>query len=192
MRNVKEEWIAELCSAVESTRAHGAKQVYETGCNLTDQAVHSWSNNEELARLFGAVPQITVGLAVKPETFAAIREANGSPQLADVPADQDASEFELHFAESITLDILTTRNPGANGAIAKFLLKFGEGIQQVEFRCSDVDRATAVLRENFAIHAVYPQPRLGANGTRVNFFLVSMPDGAKVLIELYELPTAHS
>jgi hypothetical protein len=30
--------------------------------------------------------------------------------------------------------------------------------------------------------------RPGADGTRVNFFLVPSPDGGKVLIELYEGP----
>jgi hypothetical protein len=30
--------------------------------------------------------------------------------------------------------------------------------------------------------------RPGADGTRVNFFLVSTPQGSKVLIELYAIP----
>jgi hypothetical protein len=33
---------------------------------------------------------------------------------------------------------------------------------------------------------IYPGKRPGADGTRVNFFLVPLPDGGKVLIELYE------
>ena len=56
----------------------------------------------------------------------------------------------------------------------------------MEFRCSNVDRATEILKEKFKIVPVYPATRPGADGTRVNFFLVASPDGGKVLIELYE------
>lgn len=118
--------------------------------------------------------------------FARIREANGTPSLADVPPDQDAEEFELHFPEGVSLDVLTTREPGGTGAIARYLAKFGEGVQQVEYRCANVDRATAILKERFGVAPVYPQTRPGAEGTRINFFLVPTPNTGKVLIELYE------
>jgi tellurite resistance protein TerC len=134
--------------------------------------------------------KITVGLAVLPETFEAIRAANGSPPLADVPPDQDALEFEMHFKGPFALDILTTRAPGDGGAIARFLEKFGEGIQQVEIDVTDVDRATEILRTRFKTDPIYPATRLGANGTRVNFFLVVAQDGKKVLVELVEQPKA--
>ena len=117
--------------------------------------------------------------------FARIREANGSPRLANVPPDQDAQEFELHFAPAhretgelrsgpIQLDVLTSKEPGGQGAIANFLRKFGEGIQQVEFEVEDVDRGDANTSERFGQKAIYPQTRAGADGTRVNFFLASL------------------
>jgi len=134
----------------------------------------------------GPNPAVTVGLAVTPETFRAIREANGSPRLAEVPPDQDAEEFELHFPDRVMLDVLTTKEPGGPGAIARYLAKFGEGIQQVEFLCHNVDRAAAILREAFQLTPIYPATRRGADGTRINFFLVGVPGGGKVLIELYE------
>jgi hypothetical protein len=87
----------------------------------------------------------------------------------------------------VILDILTTREPGGSGAIAKYLAKFGEGVQQVEYRCTNVDSATQILKDKFRVEPVYPATRNGADGTRVNFFLVASPDGGKVLIELYEL-----
>src|SRR4030095_3472325 len=99
--------------------------------------------------LCGVDPVATVGLAVLPLTFAGIREANDWPRLAQVPPEQDASEFELQFPGGVALDVLTTREPGGAGAIARFLAKQGEGVQQVEFRCADVDRAAAILREQF-------------------------------------------
>ena len=56
----------------------------------------------------------------------------------------------------------------------------------MEFRCGDVNRATAILRDQLAVVPVYREAGPGADGTRVNFFLVDGADGEKVLIELYE------
>jgi len=133
-------------------------------------------------------PRFTVGIAVLRETFDKIRLANGSPPLADAPSEQEVLEFELHFPGRVRLDILTTSVPGGSGAIGRFLEKFGEGIQQVEIDVTDVDRATEILRTRFKIDPVYPATRPGANGTRVNFFLVTTSSGKKVLVELVEQP----
>jgi hypothetical protein len=191
MRNIKEEWIAALSSTERGARTAAVKEIYTVGRWLADSAVQRWRQNDGFARLLGKDLEITVGLAVRPETFARIRIANGRPRLAEVPAEQDASEFTLQFEEGTTLDVLTSRDPEGSGAIANFLSKFGEGIQQVEFRCSDVNRATAILCDQFAVSPVYPEARPGADGTRVNFFLAPAADGKKVLIELYE-PGRHS
>ena len=167
-------------------RSAAATEIYRRGRAPADRAVYIWWTNPEFAALFGSNPAVTVGLAVKRGTFARIREINESPPLANVPPDQDAEEIELHFPNDISLDVLTTRDPEGSGAVAKFLAKFGEGVQQVEFRCRNVDRATQILWENFGVRAIYPQTRSGANNTRVNFFLVPSPISGKVLIELYE------
>ena len=111
-----------------------------------------------------------MGIAVSPETFERMRAANGAPRLADVPPDQDAKEFELDFPHRVRLDILTTREPGGAGAIARYLQKFGEGIQQVEMHVRDADRTTDILRERVALAPIYSATRSGADGTRVNFF----------------------
>ena len=180
--------VADLSSADESKRLAAANEVYRLGRATAGSAVSEWWAEGELSALLsGPNPTITVGLAVQRETFGRIRIANGTPRLAQVPPDQDAEEFELHFAEGISLDILTTREPGGSGAIAKYLANFGEGIQQVEYRCANVDRASQILKEKFRVAPVYPETRNGAEDTRVNFFLVASPDGGKVLIELYEM-----
>jgi hypothetical protein len=186
MGQVNREWIEMLGSNGAEQRARAAAEMYHAGREQAESAVRDWWTNPELVRLCGAPPTVTVGLAVRPTTFARIREANGSPQLAAVPPEQDAAEFELHFGGGILLDVLTTREEMGAGAIARFLAKHGEGMQQVEFRCEDVDRATAILQEKFGVAAVYPAKRAGANGTKVNFFLVAAADNSKVLIELYE------
>jgi len=179
--------IAGLSAPEATKREAAAEEIYRLGRATAGSAISEWWTDSELsALLLAPSPTITVGLAVARETFSPIRIANGTPRLAEVPSEQDAEEFEVHFGNDVSLDILTTREPGSNGAIAKFLAKFGEGVQQVEYRCKNVDRATAILKEKFRLAPVYAETRPGADGTRVNFFLVASPDGGKVLIELYE------
>ena len=179
--------IASLSSPEPSTRQEAAEEIYALGRAAAGSAISDWWKDSELATLLlDPKPDITVGVAVQRDTFSRIRIAHGTPKLAEIPADQDAEEFELHFANGVSLDILTTREPGGTGTIAKYLAKFGEGVQQVEFRCLDVDQATKILKEKFGVGAVYAETRPGADATRVNFFLVGLPQGGKILIELYE------
>jgi len=176
-----------LASHEAEVRLLSATEIYREGRSMADHAVYPWWADSELAELLGGGdPKATVGLAVSPDTFAKIHEAAGSPRLAQVPPDQDTAEFEIHVPGGLSLDILTTQDCSGDGAIARFLQKFGEGIQQVEFLCKDVDRAAEILRELFGVHSIYPAARPGADGARVNFFLVTAPGASKVLIELYE------
>jgi hypothetical protein len=185
--------ITNLSAAEKSTRMVAASEIYRQGRVAADRAASRWWEDVELAELLlNPKPIVTVGVAVHRETFARIRAANGQPALAIVPQEQDAEEFELHFGDGVELDVLTSREPAGQEAIARFLAKFGEGVQQVEFRCLNVDRAMAILRERFGVTPIYPEARAGANGSKVNFVLVAVPgasgESAKVLIELYELP----
>lgn len=190
MSEWKPEWINGVYSGDAGERAAAATEIFAAGRDRAIGATQAWWKNAELRKLLGEEPQVTVGVAVHPETFARIRRASGMPPLAEVPPEQDAREFELYFAGEIALDVLTTREPGGTGAIARFLAKQGEGIQQVEYRCRDVDRAAAILKKDFSIAAVYPVKRPGADRTWVNFFLVAGADNMKVLIELYEKNSA--
>lgn len=177
--------IEALASAVHEERDAAAEEIFVAGAVLARHAARAWMKDAEIGALIGADPAITVGIAVRRNMFEKIRKANGNPRLAEVPPDQDAEEFELHFT-GIALDVLTSKAPEGNGAIARYLARAGEGIQQVEFLCNDVDRATALLQEKFGVKAVYPETRAGADGTRVNFFLVATQENERVLIELYE------
>jgi hypothetical protein len=170
-------------------RAEAATAIFHQGREQARLAIRPWLTNNALSQMFimddSGFPETTVGVAVEPETFESIRKACASPHLADVPPDQDAREFELEFSQNVRLDILTTRDRAGSGAIARHLEKFGESIQQVELLVTNVDRATEILASQFSDLPVYPQTRPGANGTRINFFLV--PSGSrKVLIELVE------
>ncbi len=178
------EWIRWLADPDALVREAAATALYERGAGLAERATRSWAADQELSLLFAG--PLTVGVAVTPASFDRIHEANGRPRLADVPPDQDAAEFELEFPAGARLDILTTRAPEGLGAIARFLARHGEAIQQVELPVTDVDRASEILRRRFALASVYPATRPGADGTRVNFFLTKTAEGEKVLLELVE------
>jgi hypothetical protein len=211
--------ITALADPEFETRSRAAAALYARGHLAAFRVIEQWMADAEFASLLArresasAVATarlepdraaesdlcVTVGIAVRPETFAAIRVANGLPRLAEVPPDQDALEYELHFPAAksageaapvvdlpVRLDILTTKQPAGQGAIAKFLAKHGEDIQQVEYEVIAIDRATQILRQRFAQQPVYPLARAGADGARVNFFLAALPGDKKILIELVE------
>ena len=186
MTNFGPQWIAGLMATESSAREKAASAIYRAGRELAESATAAWWQNQHITELCGQLRELTVGVAVGPDTFAGIRDANGQPPLAKVPPEQDAAEFELHFPKGVALDILTTRDPKGNGVIAKFLARQGDGIQQVEYRCRNVDRVSQILRQELGVASVYPEARPGADDTRVNFFLLVSGDGRKVLVELYE------
>ncbi len=198
------EYIHRLADGDPAQRAQVAQDIYSHGSARTLNWLSEWGKDPDFQALVvldqfsrpngekSSWLKLTVGIAVLPETFEKIRAANDSPPLADAPSDQDVLEFELDFAYGgaryVHLDILTTKLPGGSGAIARFLEKFGEGIQQIEIDVTDVDRATEILRTRFKVEPIFPATRPGANGTRVNFFLVTARDNKKVLVELVEQP----
>jgi hypothetical protein len=182
--------IRSLSDADPARRKAAAAEIFRRGQELVRATAQKWLADSDLARLLvlgeSQFPYTTVGVAVGPDAFERIRGANGTPRLADVPPDQDAIEFELHSSGGVRLDILTTKQPGGSGAIARYLQKFGEGIQQVELLTRNVDEATEILRKRFSLEPIYPQTRPGADGTRVNFFLMPAAGGKKILVELVE------
>lgn len=195
-------YVEQLSDNDESKRTHAAVELFTAGTSRIanwiariqkDAEFRELIVRERMGRPSGESllqPKLTVGIAVSPERFGKIRASNGSPPLADAPADQDVLEFELEFAPDFVLprlDILTTKAPGGTGAVARFLQKFGEGVQQVEVDVTDVDRATEILRTRFELEPIYPATRMGADRTRVNFFLVPWNE-KKVLVELVEKP----
>ena len=182
-------WIARLSHKDADERTQAAHELFRLGCAMAEPVLRKWFANAEFRSLARSGSSLlTVGIAVEPHRFEAIRKSFGEPKLADAPADQDVIEFELEFPHGVRLDILTTRAPEADGAIARFLSRFGEGVQQVECDVRDVTRATGILREHLGVEPIYPEARPGADGTRVNFFLVQAEEGHKVLIELVEVP----
>lgn len=198
------ELISQLAESDRAERAQAARILFHHATIQIAWVLNTWRKDEVLEGLMVQEwivrprqetiihPRLTAGLAVLPRTFEKIRAANGSPPLANAPADQDVIEFELEFpgevVQHVRLDILTTKAPGGGGAIDRFLNKFGEGIQQVEIDVTDVNSATEILRTRYQTEPVFPATRPGANDTRVNFFLITTWNGKKALVELVEQP----
>jgi hypothetical protein len=191
-------WIAGLADAEPRRRSEAGLRLYLEGVNLFMPLLTKWVDDlsfRELTLPYSRIAEeqkqngpstIIVGIAANPELSEKIYVANGSPHLANVPPGQDAREFELEMDDGVKLDVLTTQEPGGDGAIARYLRKFGNGIQQIELYVRDVDRATEILKSNFGVQPIYPSTRPGADGTRVNFFLAIAPDARKILVEFVE------
>jgi hypothetical protein len=192
-------WIEGLSDSDAHRREESGLRIYLAGVNLFMPLLTRWIDDlsfREMTLPFSRIAEeqgkngpstIIIGIAVNPETFEKIRIANDAQHLAEVPPDQDAREFELEMAAvTVKIDVLTTRDPAGGGAIARYLEKFGAGIQQTELYVRDVDRATEILKSNFGLQPIYAVTRDGADGTRVNFFLATTPDAKKLLVELVE------
>ncbi|WP_284743109.1 methylmalonyl-CoA epimerase [Amycolatopsis sp. RTGN1] len=70
-----------------------------------------------------------------------------------------------------------------DSAIGKFLAKSGPGLQQLAYRVSDVDAASAALREQ-GLRLLYEAAKRGTSNSRVNF--IHPKDAGGVLVELVE------
>jgi hypothetical protein len=184
--------LAQLAGADAAQRERAAAEIFRQGCAAAEPVLKQWFADADFRALVaGRGPLLTVGVAVEPAQFEEIRRRTGQVRLAQAPPDQDVLEFELQFPHGVRLDVLTTRDPAGDGAIARFLARSGAGIQQIECEVRDATRATQVIRSRFALEPLYPETRAGANGTRVNFFLAPAAEGRKVLIELVEVPQAN-
>lgn len=71
----------------------------------------------------------------------------------------------------------------ADGPIAKYIEKRGEGIQHIAFRVPDIEEALAELKEK-GIRLIDEKPRRGAGGAKIAFLHPKATGG--VLVEVCE------
>lgn len=72
---------------------------------------------------------------------------------------------------------------GPESTIARFLDRNGPGLQQLAYRVSDVEAASAALRAR-GLRLLYDTPRRGTAGSRINF--IHPKDAGGVLVGLVE------
>jgi methylmalonyl-CoA/ethylmalonyl-CoA epimerase len=82
------------------------------------------------------------------------------------------------------LQLLAPLTP--ESTIAKFLDRYGPGVQQVAYTVDDVEATCAQLRAR-GVRLLYDSPRPGTAGSRINF--VHPKDAGGVLVELVEPPS---
>ncbi len=105
----------------------------------------------------------------------------------EVNEEQGVREVMLAVGDSdARVQLLAPLHP--DSAIARFLDRRGEGLQQVAYRVDDIDAVSAQLRER-GTRLLYDEPRRGTAGSRINF--VHPQDAHGVLVELVE-PPQHS
>ena len=84
--------------------------------------------------------------------------------------------------ESAQIQLLAPLNE--NSTIAKWLTRNGgPGIQQLCYRVADIDAVCATLRER-GLRLLYPEPKIGTGGSRINF--AHPKDVGGILLEIVE------
>jgi methylmalonyl-CoA/ethylmalonyl-CoA epimerase len=125
-----------------------------------------------------------VGLAV-PDLDAAITfhtdVLGGTLTHREVNADQGVEEAMISYPTGAQIQLLAPSGP--TSTIARFIDRNGPGLQQLAYRVTDVEAASAALRAR-GLRLLYDAPRPGTAGSRINF--VHPKDTGGVLVELVQ------
>ncbi|MEJ7833011.1 MAG: methylmalonyl-CoA epimerase [Nocardioides sp.] len=126
-----------------------------------------------------AVPDLDVAIAYYRDTF--------GMQLAHEEVNEDQGVREAMIAvgdpEHPHSHIQLLAPLDESSTIAKFLDRSGPGVQQIAYRVTDVDAASATLRER-GVRLIYDEAKRGTSGSRVNF--IHPKDAGGVLVELVQ------
>lgn len=123
-----------------------------------------------------AVPDLDEAIAFYADNF------GFTLRHSEVNEEQGVREAMVGVGESGTyLQLLAPLS--VDSPIARFLERFGPGIQQLAYRVTDLDEAMAAVRGQ-GMRLLYEEPRVGTAGSRVNF--ISPKDAGGVLVELVE------
>jgi methylmalonyl-CoA/ethylmalonyl-CoA epimerase len=136
--------------------------------------------------LFTAIDHVGVAVADFDAAVTFYRDVLGMRLVhEEVNEEQGVREAMMGVGESGScVQVLAPLSP--ESTIARFLDRSGPGLQQVAYRVEDVDAVCEVLRSR-GVRLLYPQPRRGTAGSRINF--VHPKDAGGVLVELVEPAT---
>jgi len=138
------------------------------------------------AHLFTAIDHVGIAVPDLDEALRFYRDTYGMTVLhEETNAEQGVREamVGLPGAAPGTTVLQLLAPVDESSTIAKFLERSGPGLQQLAFRVTDVEEASATLRER-GLRLLYDEPRLGTGGSRINF--VHPKDAGGVLVELVE------
>ncbi|WP_243792421.1 methylmalonyl-CoA epimerase [Saccharopolyspora gloriosae] len=140
----------------------------------------------ELSGLITAVDHVGIAVADLDAAIEFQRSTFGLEVThSEVNEDQGVHEAMLRapgdVAGATQIQLLAPLRP--DSAIAKFLERNNPGLQQLAFRVTDVEAASAALRAK-GLRLLYDAPRRGTADSRINF--VHPKDAGGVLVELVE------
>jgi len=122
-----------------------------------------------------------VGVAVRDLSRALefYRDLLGLP-LADTEVVED-QKVKVAFLPVGDSEVELLESTTADGPIARFIEKNGEGIQHIAFRVDNLEETLAALKEK-GVRLIDEKPRRGAGGARIAFLHPKSTGG--VLVEL--------
>ncbi len=138
--------------------------------------------------LFTAIDHVGIAVPDLDEAIAYYRDTFGMEVThTETNEEQGVREAMVAVGDSgSSLQLLAPLD--AESTIAKFLDRNGPGMQQLAYRVEDVEAVSQTLRER-GVRLLYPEPRRGTAGSRINF--VHPKDAGGVLVELVEPAPAH-
>ncbi len=95
----------------------------------------------------------------------------------------DEQKVKVAFLPVGDTEVELLESTDAEGPIAKFIEKKGEGIQHIAFRVPNIEEAIGELKEK-GVKMIDEQPRYGAGGAKIAFCHPKSTNG--VLVELSE------
>ncbi|MCX2732268.1 methylmalonyl-CoA epimerase [Saccharopolyspora sp. NFXS83] len=142
--------------------------------------------HSELSGLITAVDHVGIAVADLDAAIEFQRSTFGLEVThSEVNEEQGVHEAMLRApgdtAGATQIQLLAPLRP--DSAIAKFLERNNPGLQQLAFRVTDVEAASAALRAK-GLRLLYDAPRRGTADSRINF--VHPKDAGGVLVELVE------
>jgi len=129
------------------------------------------------------VDHVGIAVADLDEAIAWYRETFGLEAThTEVNEEQGVREAMLSAGDGgAAIQLLAPLRP--DSAIGKFLDRNGPGIQQMAYRVVDIEATADALRAQ-GKRLLYPEPRRGTAGSRINF--LHPKDAGGVLVELVE------
>ncbi|MGI6485244.1 MAG: methylmalonyl-CoA epimerase [Thermoanaerobacterales bacterium] len=124
-----------------------------------------------------------IGIAVKSieQTLSVYTDILGLQLTGqEVIDDQKVKVAFVPIGES-EIELLESTEP--DGPIAKFISKYGEGIQHIALRVSDIEKTLVELKQK-GVRLIDEKPRYGAGGAKIAFIHPKATKG--VLIEICE------
>jgi methylmalonyl-CoA/ethylmalonyl-CoA epimerase len=122
-----------------------------------------------------AVPDLDQAIAMYTGPF------GGRVTHRETNPEQQVDEAMVAFDDGTQLQLIAPTSPAS--AIGKFIDRNGPGLQQLALRVPDVVAASQVLRDA-GMRLLYPEPRTGTAGSKINF--VHPKDAGGVLVELVQ------